>query len=97
MEDFDSRERILRIFSLSDNNININIYRDSERDSTDTLIPGVPFNMSTHSLSHYQTYYIYYISYIFTSILHIIIIVITIEGGREGGREREMLYILCIY
>ena len=82
MEDFDSRERI---FCLSDNNMNI--HRDSERDSTDTLIPGVPLNMSTHSLSHYQPYYIYYISYIFISILYIVIIIITVE--REGGRESE--------
>ena len=92
MEDSDSRERI---FCLSDNNMNI--HRDSEKDSTDTLIPGVPLNMSTHSLSYYQPYYIYYTSYIFTSILYIIIIIITIERGREGGREREMLYILCMY
>ncbi len=92
MEDFDSRERILRIFSLSDKNINI--YRDSERDSTDTLIPGVPLNRSTHSLSHYQPYYIYYISYIFTSILYYYYYYYyrEREGGREGGRERCYTY-----
>lgn len=61
------------------------------------MIPGVPCIMSTHSLSHYQPYYIYYRTYIFTSIIYIIITITMTEGGRETGREREVLYILYIY
>ena len=85
MEDSDFRERK-------------KIDRHSERDSTDTLIPGVPFNMSTHSLSHYQPYYIYYISYIFTSILYYYYYYYyyyrETEGGREGERERCYTYYI---
>ena len=64
------------------------------------FVPGVPFNMSTNSLSHYQSYYRYYISYIFTSIFTSILYFYYYYNyyrQREGGREREMLYILYIY